>query len=123
MPPLSLILLHPETNACAPFRHRFAHLPRAAVLQSTYESAPAHDCFVTAGNSFGIMTAGIDAAVVAFLGRDVMTTVQNHIRMQFLGEQPVGTAFLVPARHEHIKFLNHAPTMRVPGSIDGTDRV
>ncbi len=42
---------------------------------------------------------------------------------RYLGEQPVGTAFILPTGHPAIPFLVHAPTMRVPGSISGTDRV
>ena len=42
---------------------------------------------------------------------------------RYLGEQPVGTAFVLPTGHASIPFLVHAPTMRVPGSISGTDRV
>jgi len=42
---------------------------------------------------------------------------------KFFGEQPVGTAFIVPTDDASLPFLAHAPTMRVPGSIDGTDKV
>jgi O-acetyl-ADP-ribose deacetylase (regulator of RNase III) len=42
---------------------------------------------------------------------------------RYLGEQPVGTAFVLSTGHASIPFLVHAPTMRVPGSISGTDRV
>ncbi len=42
---------------------------------------------------------------------------------EYLGEQPVGTAFVVPTGNTSIPFLCHAPTMRVPGGIDGTDKV
>jgi O-acetyl-ADP-ribose deacetylase (regulator of RNase III) len=42
---------------------------------------------------------------------------------EFFGEQPVGTAFVMPTGHTSIPFLVHAPTMRVPGSIAGTDKV
>src|SRR6476646_10465981 len=41
----------------------------------------------------------------------------------YFGEQPVGTAFVIPTERRHIPFLAHAPTMRVPGSIEGTDKV
>jgi O-acetyl-ADP-ribose deacetylase (regulator of RNase III) len=34
---------------------------------------------VTAGNSFGLMTAGIDAAVVRFFGEPIMQRVQHRI--------------------------------------------
>ena len=119
----SVWLVHPEEEMCAAFRDRFAGLPGVRVIQGRLEDLEPHDCFVTAGNAFGLMTAGIDAAVVRHFGEEVMRRVQHRILDQFLGEQPVGTAFLVPTDHPAVPFLAHAPTMRVPGSIAGTDKV
>lgn len=42
---------------------------------------------------------------------------------EFMGEQPVGTAFVVETNDPALPFIVHAPTMRVPGSIAGTDKV
>ena len=64
--PLELWLLHPEREACEAFHQRFKGLPDVRVVQARFEELEPHDCFVTAGNAFGNMTAGIDAAVVAF---------------------------------------------------------
>ena len=108
---------------CLAFRKRFDGLPRAHVIQGLYEDLEPHDCFVTAGNSFGIMTAGIDAAVVRFFGEQLMQRVQHRIMDEFLGEQPVGTAFIEPTGNPVRPFVAHAPTMRVPGSIEGTDKI
>ena len=52
-----------------------------------------------------------------------MQRVQHRIMDEYLGEQPVGTAFVEPTGNPHCPFLAHAPTMRVPGSIAGTDKV
>jgi hypothetical protein len=49
--------------------------------------------------------------------------VQHRIIDEFFGEQPVGTDFVVATGYPAIPFLAHAPTMRVPGSILGTDKV
>jgi O-acetyl-ADP-ribose deacetylase (regulator of RNase III) len=119
----SVWLVHPEKAMSEAFRDRFAGLSGVRVIQGKFEDLEPHDCFVTAGNAFGLMTAGIDAAVVRFFGEEVMRRVQHRIMDQFLGEQPVGTAFLVSTHHPAIPFLAHAPTMRVPGSIEGTDKV
>lgn len=118
-----LWLVHPDDAMCEAFRSRFAGLPGVRVVQGHFEDLEPHDCFVTAGNSFGIMTAGIDAAVVGRFGEDLMRRVQYQIMDRFLGEQPIGTAFIVPTGGEEITFLAHAPTMRVPGNIAGTDKV
>ncbi len=118
-----LWLVHPDEAMCAAFRQRFAGLPRVRVIRGRFEDLEPHDCFVTAGNAFGIMTAGIDAAVVRRFGEELMQRVQHRIMDQFFGEQPVGTAFVLPTGDPTLPFLVHAPTMRVPGSIEGTDKV
>lgn len=120
---LEIWLVHPDPGMCAAFQSRFAGMPRVRVVRSVFEDLPPHDCFVTAGNAFGIMTAGIDAAVVRFFGDDLMRRVQHRVMDQFLGEQPVGTAFIEPTGKPDYPFVAHAPTMRMPGSIEGTDKV
>lgn len=116
-------LVHPDEAMCDAFRRRFAALRGVRVIKGRFEDLEPHDCFVTAGNAFGIMTAGIDAAVVGRFGEDLMTRVQHRIMNDYFGEQPVGTAFVLDTGHAAIPFLVHAPTMRVPGSIGGTDKV
>ncbi len=119
----NLWLVHPEEPMCAAFRLRFAGLPNVRVILGRFEDLEPHDCFVTAGNAFGMMTAGIDAALVRFFGEQLMERVQHRIMDQYLGEQPVGTAFIEPTGNRDYPFIAHAPTMRVPGSIEGTDKV
>ena len=88
-----------------------------------FEDLPSFDCVVTAGNSFGLMDAGMDLAVVRFFGRHVMERIQKQIIDDYLGEQPVGTCIIVPTDHAAHPFVAHAPTMRVPMNIQGTDHV
>ncbi|EOG3093196.1 macro domain-containing protein, partial [Salmonella enterica] len=49
--------------------------------------------------------------------------IQQHILSEYLGEQPVGTAFVTETGNSQHPWLVHAPTMRVPLIIDGTDAV
>lgn len=119
----SLWLIHPDEAMCAAFRNRFAGLRGVRVVRARFEDLEPHDAFVTAGNAFGMLTAGIDAAVVRLFGDELMTRVQHRIMNDYFGEQPVGTAFVIETGHAPIPFLVHAPTMRVPGSIEGTDKV
>lgn len=121
--PIDLWLVHPDADMCDAFREGFSALPRVSVLQSRFEELPPHDCFVTAANSYGIMTAGIDAAVVRFHGRELMRRIQNRIQDEYLGEQPIGVCLIEPTENDDYPFVAHAPTMRVPGSIRGTDKV
>ncbi len=119
----SLWLVHPDAAMCDAFRQRFAGLRGVRVVQGRFETLEPYDCFVTAGNAFGLMSAGIDAAVVRRFGEPLMQRVQQHIMDQYFGEQPIGTAFVVPTEDPSLPFVVHAPTMRVPGSIEGTDKV
>ncbi len=121
--PIDLWLIHPDDEMCDAFRHRFNGLPRVTVMQTRFKYLPPHDCFVTAANSFGIMNAGIDAAVIRFHGRDLMLRVQSRIMDEYLGEQPIGTSFIESTGNPDYPFIAHSPTMRVPGSIEGTDKV
>ena len=116
-------LIHPSPEACAAFERRFAGLPSIRVLAQRYEQLPAHDCFVTAGNAYGVMTAGIDAAIIARFGAELMREVQEHIMERYLGEQPVGSAFILPTGERERPYLCHAPTMRMPGPIAKTSNV
>ena len=119
----SLWLVHPERAMFDAFEDRFAGLPNVRTLQARFEDLSPHDAFVTAGNAFGIMTAGIDAAVIRRFGPALMERVQYRIMDQYMGEQPIGTAFVVETGDLPLPFVVHAPTMRVPGSIAGTDKV
>lgn len=119
----TLWLVHPDEAMCDAFRRRFDGLPGVRVIRGAFEELEPHDAFVTAGNAFGLMTAGIDAAVVRYFGESLMGRVQHRIMDDYFGEQPVGTAFVISTDHSSIPFLVHAPTMRVPGSIAGTDKV
>jgi len=118
-----LWLVHPDEAMCVAFQKQFAGLPNVRIVQGQFEDLDPHDCFVTAGNAYGIMTAGIDAAVVRRFGETIMQRVQHEIMDKYLGEQPIGTAFIVPTDDPSLPFVAHSPTMRVPGSIEGTDKI
>src|SRR3954468_1834589 len=114
----NLWLVHPDELMCLAFRRRFADLPNVRVARGRFEDLEPHDCFVTAGNAFGLMTAGIDAAVVSRFREAFMLAVQQRVMDDYFGEQPVGTAFVLPTGDPALPFVAHAPTMRVPGSIE-----
>src|SRR5262249_36245926 len=66
-----LWLVRPDEAMCVAWRHRFSGLPGVRVIRGRFEALEPHDCFVTAGNAFGLMTAGIDAAVVRRFGEEL----------------------------------------------------
>jgi O-acetyl-ADP-ribose deacetylase (regulator of RNase III) len=120
---LRLILVDPYSPLCAAFKTYFRDLPNVEIVNDRFEELPRFDCFVTAGNCFGQMDAGVDAAVVRFFGWPLMAQVQEHILAEYLGEQPVGTSFIIETGHPEHPFVAHTPTMRVPMAIDRTDYV
>lgn len=71
----SVWLVHPESVMCDALAKRFAGLPGVRIVRGRFEDLEPHDCFVTAGNAFGLMTAGIDAAVVHRFGASLMARV------------------------------------------------
>ncbi|ECN8872141.1 shikimate transporter, partial [Salmonella enterica subsp. enterica serovar Typhimurium] len=73
--------------------------------------------------TFGLMDGGVDAAITAYFGSQLQERVQQNIIREYLGEQPVGTAFVIETGNSKHPWLVPAPTMRVPLIIDGTDAV
>lgn len=119
---LSLRLVDLNPSVVAAWRATFlTHDPRT-IIHGSFESALPVDCFITAGNSFGLMDGGIDLAVARrFPG--IENRVQDAIETDWLGELPVGASLLVPTGHPSCPWLAYAPTMRVPMAISGTDAV
>ncbi|QQR99379.1 MAG: macro domain-containing protein [Austwickia sp.] len=86
--------------------------------------AVACDAVVSPANSFGFMGGGIDLAYARGFGAGLERRVRTGIAARWGGELPVGCAEIaatsdVPG-HGPIPWLLVAPTMRVPGRIDGT---
>lgn len=120
---MRLILVDRGKELCEVLRWEFRTHPEVEIVHGRFEDLPVFDCVITAGNSFGLMDAGIDLAVVRYFGRHVMERVQRQILDDYLGEQPVGTCLLIPTDHAAHPFVAHAPTMRVPMNIQGTDHI
>jgi O-acetyl-ADP-ribose deacetylase (regulator of RNase III) len=108
---------------CDVLRWQFRSHPEVEIVCGKFEDLPTFDCVITAGNSFGLMDAGMDLAVVRYFGRHVMEQIQKRILEDYLGEQPVGTCIIAPTGHQSHPFVAHSPTMRVPMNIQGTDHV
>lgn len=79
------------------------------------------DCFVTAGNSFGMMDGGIDGHVNYFFDY-IQHRVQQEIGRLWRGECPVGASVMVPVGKNDMKckYLCYAPTMRTPRIVTAT---
>lgn len=80
------------------------------------------DCFITAGNSFGMMDGGIDGHVNYFFDY-IQKNVQCALHQEWAGECPVGASVIVPISKKNdmgCKYLCYAPTMRTPGIVSKT---
>jgi O-acetyl-ADP-ribose deacetylase (regulator of RNase III) len=113
-----LILVDPLAPVCAEWRVAFQAYPEVEVVPGRIEDLPEYDCVVAAGNSYGLMDGGIDLAIEGrFPG--VESLVQQRIRDDYHGYQPVGTCLLIPTGEPEHPWVAHAPTMRVPGPLVG----
>ena len=120
---MDFILVDPNQAFCEAANEVFAERPEVDVVRGKFESVRKFDCVVTAGNSFGLMDAGIDLAVVKFFGPQIQDTIQAEILKHYLGEQPVGTSIIVSTGNHDHPFVAHTPTMRVPLNLNYTDNV
>ncbi|EBQ3129677.1 phage tail protein [Salmonella enterica subsp. enterica serovar Sundsvall] len=120
---IKLILSAPEPAMAAAFECYFQNTDNVEIIRRPFETVPEFDCMVSAANSFGLMDGGVDAAITTYFGTQLQRRVQKYIIQEYLGEQPVGTAFITETGDGEHPWLVHAPTMRVPLILDGTDAV
>ena len=120
---LKLVLVDPLDEVCAAWKEHFEGLSNVKIVNGCFEDLRAFDCMVSAANSFGLMDGGVDLSIVRFFGYELMDRVQERVLADYLGEQPVGTCFIVETGHAKHPYLAHTPTMRVPMPITRTDNV
>jgi O-acetyl-ADP-ribose deacetylase (regulator of RNase III) len=120
---MKLILIDPVVELCSAWESEFEELPNVEIVHGRFETLPRFDCMVSAANSFGLMDGGVDLAIISFFGIELMDRVQERILSEFLGEQSVGTSFIVETGNRKHPFVAHTPTMRVPMPITRTDNV
>ncbi|MCU0445487.1 MAG: macro domain-containing protein [Microscillaceae bacterium] len=118
-----LILVDPNSALCKAWQRAFEGLANVQIVNDYFEKLPEFDCMVSAANSFGLMDGGVDLAIIRFFGIELQNRVQAVILEDYLGEQPVGTSFIVETQHSKHPYLAHTPTMRVPLPITRTDNV
>lgn len=121
MSDLQLILTTIQREVLDSFASNFECLPNWRIHQGYYQELQKHDAVVSPANSFGLMDGGFDLLLTQRFGEQLMKRVMRHIDEHYLGEQPVGTAFVIETGHPHTPWLVHAPTMRVPVLVAGTD--
>lgn len=79
------------------------------------------DYVVTAGNSYGWMTGGLDLAVRNYYGQQVQDAIQEKIIFDYNGYLPVGEVVSIYTYDEKKPFLIYTPTMEKPKPIEIED--
>lgn len=105
---IKLILSAPVPEIAKAFERHFYDDENVEIISKPFETIPDFDCMVSAANSFGLMDGGVDAAITAFYGKQLMSRVQQHIVNEYLGEQPVGSAFIIGSGDHKHPWLVHA---------------
>ena len=78
---MRFILVDPGKDFTDVLRWQFRSHPEVQIICGRFESLPSFDCVVTAGNSFGLMDAGMDLAVMRYFGTQVMQRIQAFIEL------------------------------------------
>jgi O-acetyl-ADP-ribose deacetylase (regulator of RNase III) len=118
-----LILVDPQCHLCECWKQQFLGLSHVEIVNGRFEDLEEFDCMVSAADSFGLMDGGVDLAITDYFGVELKYRVQEKIIRDYLGEQPVGTSFIVETGNPKHRFVAHTPTMRVPMRIATTDYV
>lgn len=119
----NLILCDYNPILCTEWEKNFRYEPKVQIVCGDFKSVPEYDCIVSPANSFGIMDGGFDLALVNYFGHGLMKRVQDKIRAEYAGEQPVGTCLIVETGNKKHPYLAHTPTMRIPRVIREYDTV
>ena len=113
---MQLLLFDMNAQLCEAWEKEFSGYSAVSVHNVQLEDAPAADCLVAAGNSFGIMDGGLDAAM-ALQFPDTPNNVHEVIQSDYKGEIPVGASAIVPTGDETFRWMAYTPTMRFPRKI------
>ena len=109
---------------CDEWHKYFDDMPEIKIINNCVDLENMnYDCVVSPANSFGIMDGGFDLALVNYFGHGLMKRVQDKIRAEYAGEQPVGTCLIVETGNKKHPYLAHTPTMRIPRIIKEYDTI
>jgi len=118
---LKIYIVEYQPEIARVFEKNFNDVPNVSVvcsgLEEFYDEHQNEiDCLVSPANAYGIMTGGFDAAISDILGWGFQGKVQQYIKDNFYGEQPVASSFLIKTDIPELSLI-HTPTMRYPSVI------
>lgn len=119
---MKLTLFDRNLDVCVALEEAFAGVPEVKVrLVEGLKETPLCDALATPGNSFGVMTGGLDAAVREARGQGIQDTIQHYI-MSLGMPLPVGQVLCIQLEETaSARHLLYAPTMYVPGPAVALD--
>lgn len=120
---MNIILCDCSRELCDAWRKFFKNEDNVKVKNCSFQEVEEYDCIVSPANSFGIMDGGFDGALTNYFGTDLMNNVQRKIAETWCGEQPVGSCMVIYTGNNKHPYCAHAPTMRIPKQIIGTDNI
>ena len=121
---MNLILCDMNTCLCNEWRKYFNNICNVTIIDNCVDlESMKYDCVVSPANSFGFMDGGFDGILLDYFGYELMKRVQDKIRTEYAGEQPVGTCLIVETGNKQHPYLAHTPTMRIPRIIKEYDTV
>lgn len=113
---MKILLFDINEHLCEAWRKEFSAYDNVDVHHGALETVPEADCIVAAGNSFGIMDGGLDAAMATQFP-EAQKNVSDSIASNFVGELPVGRSVIVATGHSTFPLMAYTPTMRFPRPI------
>lgn len=121
-----IVFYHPNKEATDYVGTFIRHIENMTVRTGTLEEiVAAHKngiaFYATAGNSFGLMDGGIDAAF-SKQWPCIEKLVRESIAEEYGPEMPIGTALIIRSQLGCPNVV-YAPTMQIPQDIRGTDNV
>lgn len=119
-----ITLFDKNTELCHEWRKYFGDYRNVRIINCDLQDLEHHDFVVTAGNSFGAMSGGLDLAIRKRLGYELQDRLQMGIMHQFPYGIPVGHFLTLPlTQNDLCNTLIYAPTMRVPSIVSPYDIV
>lgn len=116
---LEVTLFDVNQDLCKAWEQQFGEYKNVHIVNCELEKLEEHDLLVTAGNSYGIMTGGIDYYVNKLCKFKVQDLVQQAID-NYWSKLPVGkfvTINIEKLVKSQFKVLIYAPTMELPQQI------
>lgn len=81
------------------------------------------DAIIIPGNSLGAIDQGTAGAILSGMSWAAKRRLSRHIYRQYLGSQPIGTAFITGAHMDNFTWAIHAPIRKYPQDTIGHDAV